>query len=225
MSELSARASDCCARSARRVPSKTIGGGHRSPAPLRGCRPGPARASRPRARRPGKVVALDQAVGVVVDRLAGPRQQPGGRVVLAEDQVRVGLAALQRDAHGHLAERAAGQRVRAAEGLRAEETWMPNARPCRTRRSSSSAASCASLSSSTKNSWNSSTISRMRGIGVVRPGLAVAVQVLHAGVAEHVAAVASARRRAAAARSGRTRARSRSRRRAACGSSMRRRRS
>ena len=67
---------------------------------------------------------------------------------------------------------------------------MPKARPCRTRRSSSSAASCASLSSSTKNSWNSSTISRMRGRAAVGPGgIAVAVDVLHAGLAEPVAAV------------------------------------
>ena len=67
------------------------------------------------------VVALDQAVGVVVDRLAGPRQQPGRRVVLAQDQVGVGLAALQGDAHRHLVDGAAGQRVGAAQGLRAEQ--------------------------------------------------------------------------------------------------------
>ena len=35
--------------------------------------------------------------------------------------MRVGLAALQRDAHGHLAERAAGQRVGPAQRLRAEQ--------------------------------------------------------------------------------------------------------
>ncbi len=67
------------------------------------------------------MVALEQAVGVVVDRLAGPGQQPGGRVVFAEDQVGVGLAALQGDAHGHLADRAAGQRIGPAEGLRAQQ--------------------------------------------------------------------------------------------------------
>ena len=56
---------------------------------------------------------------------------------------------------------------------------MPNARPWRTRRSSSSAASWASLSSSTKNSWNSSTMSRMRGHGrLVRVGVAVAGEVV-----------------------------------------------
>ena len=40
---------------------------------------------------------------------------------------------------------------------------MPNARPWRTSRSSSRLAACESWSSSTKNSWNSSIISRMRG--------------------------------------------------------------
>ena len=68
-----------------------------------------------------QVVPLHHAVGVVVDRLAGPGQQPGGRVVLAQDQVGVGLAALQGDAHGHLAERRPRQRIRAAQRLRAED--------------------------------------------------------------------------------------------------------
>lgn len=68
-----------------------------------------------------RVVALDQAVGVVVDRLAGPRQQAGGGVVVAEDQVGVGLAALQGDAHRHLIDGAAHQAVGAAERLRAEQ--------------------------------------------------------------------------------------------------------
>ena len=51
-----------------------------------------------------EVVALDRAVGVVVDRLAGPGEELGGVVLLAEDQVGVGLGALQGDPHGHLAE-------------------------------------------------------------------------------------------------------------------------
>ena len=55
------------------------------------------------------MVPFEQAVGVVVDRLAGPREQAGGRVLFAENQVGVGLAALQRDPHRHLADRAAGQ--------------------------------------------------------------------------------------------------------------------
>ena len=66
-------------------------------------------------------VALDLAVGVVVDRLAGPGQEPGRGVVVAEDQVRVRLAALERDPHAHLSERASGERVGAAEGLRTEQ--------------------------------------------------------------------------------------------------------
>ena len=67
-----------------------------------------------------EVVPFDHAVGVVVDRLAGAGQQPRGAVVLAQDQVGVRLAALERDPHRHLAERAAGQREGAAQGLRAE---------------------------------------------------------------------------------------------------------
>ena len=67
------------------------------------------------------MVALVDAVGVVVDRLAGPGEQPGGRVLLAEDQVGVGLAALQGDAHGHLADGAAGQRIGPAQRLRAQQ--------------------------------------------------------------------------------------------------------
>src|SRR5262249_37057586 len=55
-----------------------------------------------------RIVAFDAAVGVVVDRFAGTCQQPGGGVVLAEDEVSVRLAALQRDAHGHLVDGAAG---------------------------------------------------------------------------------------------------------------------
>ena len=111
--------------SAGRLPSKTIGGGLADVAAR-------AHISWIRSRyflaalvgEPDhleEVVALDHAVGVVVDRLAGAGQQPGGRVVLAQDQVGVGLAALQGDPHGHLAQRAAGQRVGAAQGLRAQE--------------------------------------------------------------------------------------------------------
>ena len=68
-----------------------------------------------------QVVSLHHAVGVVVDRLAGAGEQPGGGVVFAQDQVGVGFAALKRDPHGHLAERGLGQRVLAAQGLRAED--------------------------------------------------------------------------------------------------------
>ena len=67
------------------------------------------------------LVALQGAVAVVVDRLAGARQQAGGAVVLVQNQLRVRLAALERDAHRHLVDGAAGQRVGAAQGLRAEQ--------------------------------------------------------------------------------------------------------
>ena len=96
------------------------------------------------------VVAFDQAVGVVVDRLAGPAEQPGGRVVLAEDQVGVGLAALQGDAHRHLADACCGpaSRPRRASASRAgrgcrtpgpaapggRAAAPPPARSCRPRR-------------------------------------------------------------------------------------------
>ena len=68
-----------------------------------------------------RMVPFEQAVGVVVDRLAGPGQQAGGRVLFAEDQVGVGLAALQGDPHRHLADRAAGQRIGPAQRLRAQQ--------------------------------------------------------------------------------------------------------
>src|SRR6202044_3565162 len=48
-------------------------------------------------REPGdleRVIALGEAVGVVVDGFAGPREQAGGAVLFAQDQVRVALAAL-----------------------------------------------------------------------------------------------------------------------------------
>ena len=67
------------------------------------------------------MVAREQAVLVVVDRFAGAGEQAGGGVFVAEDEVGVGLAALQGDAHRHLADRAAGERVGAAERLRAQE--------------------------------------------------------------------------------------------------------
>ena len=54
-------------------------------------------------------VAFDEAAGVVVDRLAGTREEAGGGVVVAENQVRVGLGGLQCDADGHLADGAAGE--------------------------------------------------------------------------------------------------------------------
>ena len=67
------------------------------------------------------MVALGRAVGVVVDRLAGAREHPGAMLFSLRDQVSIGLAALKCDPHGHLAQRAAGQRERTAEALRAED--------------------------------------------------------------------------------------------------------
>ena len=64
-----------------------------------------------------EIVPFDHAVGIVVDRLSGPRKQPGRRIVGAEDQLGIGLTALQRDTHGHLVDRAAGQRVGAPQRL------------------------------------------------------------------------------------------------------------
>ena len=68
-----------------------------------------------------RMIPFEQAIGVVVDRLARPTEQPGRGVVFAEDQMRVGFAALQGDAHRHLPQRAAGQRIRPRQRLRAEQ--------------------------------------------------------------------------------------------------------
>ena len=68
-----------------------------------------------------RTVAVDHAVGVVVDRLAGPGEQTGGRIVLGEDETRVGLVALEGHPHRHLPHRRAGQAVRPAERLGAEQ--------------------------------------------------------------------------------------------------------
>ena len=68
-----------------------------------------------------RVVPFQHSVRIVVDRLARPSQQACGGVVFREDQMRVALAALQRDADRHLAQRAARQRVRSAERLRTEQ--------------------------------------------------------------------------------------------------------
>jgi len=64
------------------------------------------------------MIAGQETVLVVVDCLAGSAQESCRLVPLvAKDQVRVSLAALQRDAHGHLAHRAAGERIRTAQRL------------------------------------------------------------------------------------------------------------
>ena len=68
-----------------------------------------------------RAVVFHEAAGVVVDRFAGAGEQAGGGVVVAEDQLRIGFGELQGDADRHLAERAAGQAARAADGLRAQQ--------------------------------------------------------------------------------------------------------
>ena len=71
------------------------------------------------------IVAGHHAVGVVVDRLAGAGEEPGGRIVFREDQAAIGLVALQRDAHRHLPHCRPGKAVGAAERLRAKEDVHP----------------------------------------------------------------------------------------------------
>ncbi len=68
-----------------------------------------------------QVIALEEPAGGVVDGFAGPGQEPRCRVVLAENEMSIGLAALQGDADGHLVDGAAGQAVSASQGLRAEQ--------------------------------------------------------------------------------------------------------
>ena len=68
-----------------------------------------------------RAVPGEGAGGVVVDTLARPRQEPRGGVAVIHDQIGVGLIALERDAHDHLAHGGAGHGVGAAESLRAEQ--------------------------------------------------------------------------------------------------------
>ena len=53
------------------------------------------------------------------------REQPRGGVFFAENQMRIGLAALQRNPHRHLPDRAAGQTVRAPKVCDPNSTCMP----------------------------------------------------------------------------------------------------
>ena len=64
-----------------------------------------------------RTVAFQGAGGVVVNRLAGSRQEAGSGIVVIHDEHGVRLVALEGDADHHLAECAAGQRVSAAQGL------------------------------------------------------------------------------------------------------------
>ena len=68
-----------------------------------------------------RAVALDHAACVVVDRFTRPRQQARCGVVVAQDQRRIGLVALQRDANAHLTHGGSRQRVGAAQRLRAQD--------------------------------------------------------------------------------------------------------
>jgi hypothetical protein len=67
-----------------------------------------------------QAVALDASAHVVVNGLTRTVEQPRGRVVLGHDQVGIRFTALERDAHGHLPQRRAGDAVRPAERLRAQ---------------------------------------------------------------------------------------------------------
>ena len=135
-----------------------------------------------------RMVALVQPVGVVINGLARPGEQSRGRVLFAEDQMRVGLAALQGDAHRHLAYGGAGQRIGSGQRLRAQQNVHPEG---------------ASLANQ--------TVEQQGGVlgdavvfhkkllelvdhqqnprhGIVRAGFSVGGQVLHALLAEDVAA-------------------------------------
>ncbi len=92
-------------------------------------------------------VGFDEAAGVVVDGFAGAGEQTRGGVVIAKDHLEIGLGALECDADGDLAQRAAPETRAAADGLRAEnEMDAEGTDPCRTRRSMRPAASWESLS-------------------------------------------------------------------------------
>src|SRR5262249_42012992 len=64
-----------------------------------------------------RMIAFEEAVGVVVNRFAGAAEEARGCVVFAQNQMSVGFAALQGNTNGHLPKRAAGERVSAGECL------------------------------------------------------------------------------------------------------------
>ena len=68
-----------------------------------------------------RAVAFKCSGGVIVDAFAGTREQARSGIAVVHDEVGIGLVALERDADHHLAERGAGQRVSAAQRLRAEQ--------------------------------------------------------------------------------------------------------
>ncbi len=110
-----------------------------------------------------RVVPLQSSVGVVVDRLARTRKEARGRVAVAQDELRVALAALQRDAHPHLADRAARKRVRSTECLRAEDQVDPKRAALANQAIEQQRRLLRNAVFFVKNSWNSSIISRIRG--------------------------------------------------------------
>ena len=122
--------------------------------------------------------------GVVVDPFAGPGEQARGGIVVVHDQIGVGLVALEGDADGHLAEGGAGQRVGPAEGLRAEQDVNAEGAALSDDPVQQQRGRLGDGSSSVKNSWNSSMISRVRGIGSVPPAALVAGEVLRIELAE-----------------------------------------
>ena len=108
-------------RSACVFPANTSGGGHLSPARVCSSSRTLSRFSSVEPHNLERIVPFDQAVLIVVDRLAGPGEQPGRGVVLAQNQLRIGIGTLQRNANCHLVDGAAGKRVCTAESLRAEQ--------------------------------------------------------------------------------------------------------
>ena len=73
---------------------------------------------------PGRLewaVALQRARHVVVNALARTGEEARRGVTLIHNQVGVRFIALQRDSHNHLTHGSSSQRIRAAEGLRAEQ--------------------------------------------------------------------------------------------------------
>ena len=67
-----------------------------------------------------RAVAFNRTGRVVVNAFARTRQQARRGIVLIHDEISVGFVALERDADDHLPDGRAGQRVSAAERLRAE---------------------------------------------------------------------------------------------------------
>ncbi len=76
-----------------------------------------------------RIIAFDQTVGIVVDGFAGTREQPGRGIVVAQNDVPVGVAALQRYPYRHLIDGTAGQGVRPTKRLRAQQDVQSKSPP------------------------------------------------------------------------------------------------